>query len=156
MTYSNVIAMACEELGIPYSDYELHFEAHIIACMSTFKSSHILIPFRMDLDVEDGRILLPKNAMKVNFVGTYMDGFDIQGRYIVLDRPLCTLYDGGTCRVDFEGFDMVDGDILLPSEAYARMLVAYIGWKHSRKMEKPRHIMDDYYREYVNTKRALL
>jgi hypothetical protein len=156
MTYSNVIAMACEELGVPFSDYELAFEVHIANCMATFKSSDILMPFTESFDVIDGRILLPKNVIKVNFVGGYMDGFDRQGRYIVLDLPLCTLYNDSECEIKYEGFEILDGDIVLPNESYARMLIAYIGWKHSRKMEKPRHIMDDYYREYVNTKRGIL
>lgn len=157
MTYSNVIAMACEELGVPFADYELMFESHIRNCLTTFKSSRILTPLREDILVEQGRILLPTNAIKVTLVAGYMDGWSIQGRYIVLERALCTLYDETEVEVCYEGLDKdEDGEVIIPDESFGRMLIAYIGWKHSRKMERPRHIMDDYYREYVNTKRALI
>lgn len=157
MTYTNVIAIACEELGVPFSDYELQFEVHIQNCMSTFKSSRILNPVSETISVDQGRIRIPSNMMKVNTVAGYMDGWDIQGQYIVLNRAMCTLFDGDDVEVCGAGLiKNDDGLIELPDESFVRMLVAYIGWKHSRKMEKPRHIMEDYRIEYINTKRALL
>jgi len=159
MTYTDVIAMACEELGVPFSDYELIFENYIKDCMATFKSSTTLSHLEVDVEIEDGRGMLPAGVVKVDSVCGYSEMWDVQGRYIVLSGWLLAEYDEDTVHVHYRGWNTDEnGDIVLPSEAFRRMLVAYIGWKHTRKFFErySRDIREDYRIEFINTKRALL
>lgn len=159
MTYQDVIALACEELGVPFSDYELIFENYINDCMATFKSSSHLTIFEEDIEIEDGRGLLPKGVIKVDSVCGYREMWDVQGRYLVLSDWLLREYDDDTVHVHYKGLSRDDdGNVILPSEAFRRMLVAYIGWKHTRKFfnSYPRDIREDFKTEFITTKRALI
>jgi len=155
MKIEDVIAAACEELQISYSENALWFKVLVNQVMRTFRSSHATHVYDILLTAEDSRITLPDGYNKLLTVhlcngGLYCEkyDFDIQNDCIIFKSQL-GIIDGYKFNIKYRGFPVDEhGDLILKPE-WERMFVAYIGWKYSRRhFERYAPVMDSFKREY--------
>lgn len=162
MKKQEVIAAACEELGVSYENNALWFELLINQAVETFNTSTKFDIYEECLVVEDSRVLLPKNFSRLIVFGSkngscWIEGLDysIQGRYIIFASRL-DIPDGLITVLRYKGLALDDdGEVYLP-DRWERMLVSYIGYKYSRKFHKdyPAYIIQDYKKEFAQQKAA--
>lgn len=160
MKKSEVIAAACEELGISYENNALWFEVLIDQAIMTFNTATKFDMYSQNVVVDCHRAKLPCNFVRLvsvkNTAGAcYFEGPDyiIQGRYIIFSS-LLDLPEDWEVVVTYKGLALdPDGETYIP-EKWERMLVAYLGWKYSRKYHKdyPAYIIQDYKREFGQQK----
>lgn len=157
-----VIAAACEELGVSYENNALWFEILIDQAVATFNTATKLDQYEDCVEVHDKRALLPSNFTKLKSVknqhgACYFEGWDfsVQGRYIIFSSMLDIL-DGQKVVISYLGLALDDeGEVYLP-ERWERMLVSYLCWKYSRRHHKdyPAYIIQDYKKEFAQQKAA--
>jgi|APGre2960657373_1045057.scaffolds.fasta_scaffold117670_1 hypothetical protein len=155
MKIEDVIAAACEELQISYSENALWFKILVNQVLKTFRSGSNLRNYTYISEIEDSRLPLPNSWNQVLSVSTcegqtYCESYDfeIQNDYAIFMSAL-EIADGTKFVISYKGYPVdEDGTVYLKDE-WERMLVAYIGWKYSRRhFDRYAPVMDNYKREY--------
>jgi hypothetical protein len=161
MIIEDVIAAASEELNTSYENNALWFEVLINQAIKSHKTIKKLIEKQVTLEVTDKKAVLPVGWFKIK--GVYLQpinekycediDYTIQGDTIIFDCALA-LSDGAKLSVVYLGLRTDDkGNIIVPEE-WERMLVAYVGWKYTRRYVKDFGVavMQNYQREYQTQK----
>lgn len=157
----NVISAACEELGVGYGENYLWFRVLINQALMTMKNSKRFVTYHEKFTVEDGKVELPVGSVRVFKV--CKDGdclFEEFSDYTVQNSLLsfCSkvVEDGDEVSVTYKGLRRDSDGQLWIEEDWERMLVAYIGWKYTRKhFEKyPGFLIQNYQREFITQKAA--
>lgn len=155
MKVEDVIAAACEELQVSYSENAMWFKVLINQVMKTFRSGSHLRYYSSTSEILDSRLQIPDGWVKIIDVRTcegakYCESYDydIQNDYVIFNSALA-IPDGTKFVIEYKGFPVdADGNIYLRNE-WERMLVSYIGWKYSRRhFERYAPVMDNFKREY--------
>ncbi len=157
----DVISAACEELNVGYGENYLWFRVLIDQALKTMKNSKRFVNYTDQFTVEDGKVELPIGTARVFKV--CKDGYclfeefkdySIQNSLISFCDDIVS--DGSTVTVTYKGLRRdSDGELWIEDD-WERMLVAYIGWKFTRKhFEKyPAYIIQNYQREFITQKAA--
>jgi hypothetical protein len=155
MKIEDVIAAASEELQVSYSENALWFKVLVNQVLTTFRAASVQRTFNVVIEAEDSRLKLPEGytvVKKVNICdgASYCEGFDyeIQNGYIIF-KSILNIADNTRFEVEYRGFPIDDeGNVYLKPE-WERMLVAYIGWKYSRRhFDRYGAVLESYKREY--------
>jgi hypothetical protein len=155
MKIEDVIAAACEELQVSYSENALWFKVLVNQVLKTFRSGANLRYYTATDEVIDSRLPLPEGWLRILHVRTcegaqYCENYDydIQNDHVIFNSAL-EIPDGSKFVVEYKGFPVdSDGKVYLKDE-WERMLVGYIGWKYSRRhFERYAPVMENYKREY--------
>lgn len=163
MKIQDVIASACEELNCSYEANALWFEVLINQAVRSHKTSNKFQVKTVEEKSMDFKVQLPKDFSKLINVFLCSAGeiycpdidFTIQNDCIVFDSNL-GMSDGTKIGIKYLGLKTDDeGTLILPDD-WERMLVAYIGWKYSRRYAREFGvaIMQNYQREYQTQKLA--
>ncbi len=163
MIIEDVIAAASEELNTSYENNALWFEVLIHQAIKSHKTVKKLIEKMETLEVTDRKATLPSGWAKIK--GIYLCpanekfcedvDYTIQGDTIIFDSGIA-MGDGTKINVVYLGLRTDDkGNPIVPNE-WERMLVAYIGWKYTRRYIKDFGVavMQNYQREYQTQKLA--
>lgn len=163
MRIDDIISAAAEELNCSYEANALWFEILIHQAIKSHKTRKKLIEKYADLYVTDKKTVLPNDWVKI--VGIFLCpsnekycpdiDYTIQGDTVIFDSNL-TIQDGTKLKVMYLGLRTDEyGNLFIPDD-WERMLVAYIGWKYSRRYFKDFGvaIIQNYQREYQNQKLA--
>ena len=155
MKIEDVIAAAAEELQVSYAENALWFKVLVNQVLKTFRSGSNLRYYSVTDEVTDSRLPLPEGWVKIITVRTcegasYCEtyDYDIQNEYVIFNSAL-EIPDGSKFVIEYKGFPVDStGNVYLKDE-WERMLVAYIGWKYSRRhFERYAPVMENYKREY--------
>lgn len=155
MKIEDVIAAASEELQVNYGENALWFKVLINQALKTFRAASVQRFYNVVLEAEDSRLKLPEGVMSVKRVklcdgGYYCEDIDfaIQNEYIIF-KSILNIEDGARFEVEYKGFPIDnEGRVHLKPE-WERMLVAYIGWKYSRRhFDRYGSVMESYRREF--------
>ena len=159
MKINDVIAAAAEDLGVSYENNALWFKVLINQAIRSHRTTKTLASKSEDVEVYDGKSDLPNGWIKVvsvcNGKKTLCPDIDysIQNNTIIFDS--CKEYKDGTkIKFNYIGLNTDDsGQIVIPDD-WERMLVAYIGWKYTRRYVKDYGVtvMQNYQREYQHQK----
>jgi hypothetical protein len=162
MKKQEVIAAACEELGVSYENNALWFELLINQAIETFNTSNKFDVYQECLKTQDSRVLLPQNFSRlVSFSNKnghcWIEGleYSVQGRYIIFSSRL-DIPDDLEVVLKYKGLALdEEGEVYIP-ERWERMLVSYIAYKYSRKFHKDyaAYIIQDYKKEFAQQKAA--
>ena len=174
MKMDDVIAAACEELNCSYEANALWFEVLINQAVRSHKSMSKLIEKSAVLETSDNKLILPSDVAKMIGVYLCVSGekycpdidYTIQGdtlifvKYaaVVNNTVVSMVADGTKILVKYYGlYTDEDGVFVIPDD-WERMLVAYIGWKYSRRYIKDYGVglMQNYQREFQSQKLANL
>lgn len=163
MKVQDVIAAATEELNTSYENNALWFEVLVYQAIRSHKTVKKYKQKHVRLEAEDNKIVLPLGWFRLDYI--YQCGSqtklcpDID--YEVQDD--CIVFDSSKNVSDGTKFDAwlwllnVDsnGELVIPDD-WERMLVAYIGWKYTRRYIKDFGVavMQNYQREYQTQKLA--
>ncbi len=163
MKIDDIISAACEELNCSYEANALWFEVLINQAIRSHKTTKKLILKDVELTLADNKATLPSDFTKlvrVYFCGaqtldSYCPDIDytIQGHTLIF---LKTMEDGLKINFQYYGLNTdSDGVFVIPDD-WERMLVAYIGWKYTRRYAKDFGVavMQNYQREYQTQKLA--
>ena len=170
MKIDDIIAAACEELNCSYENNALWFEVLINQAMRSHKTRNKLIEKQESLTIYDNKATIPVDVSKIIGVYLCVSGekycpdvdYTIQGEVLVF-RNYPALVNGEVIKMVADGTKIVfkyyglrtdeHGSLILP-EDWERMLVAYIGWKYTRRYFKDFGvaIIQNYQREYQNQK----
>jgi hypothetical protein len=164
MRLNDAIASACEQLGVSYQENFLWFEILSRQVFKTFKSYKVFKTKTVDIELFDGKALLPDDFISIVSVGgeectSYCEGrdYDVMDNYIAF----CSdngLEDGDEVSVTYKALATdSNGDPIIPDD-WERMLVGYFCWKYTLKHFKifNQFVIDQYKREYTNQKQALV
>jgi hypothetical protein len=172
MKIDDVIAAACEELNCSYENNALWFEVLINQAMRSHKTANKLIEKQETLTIYDNKAMMPVDISKI--LGIYQCtssekycpdiDYTIQGdllifrNYPALINSLVVkmIPDGEKVLLKYMGLRTdEDGLIVFPND-WERMLVAYIGWKYTRRYFKDFGvaIIQNYQREFQTQKLA--
>lgn len=163
MKKEDVIAAATEELNTSYENNALWFEILINQAIRSHKTVSKLRYYHIDEKVYDNKISLPNGWTRLNEVHLCKTGgkfcpdidFCVQDNTLIFDSGL-GLVDGTQIHIAYSGLNVdKEGEIVIPDD-WERMLVAYIGWKYTRRYIKDFGvaIMQNYQREYQTQKLA--
>lgn len=163
MRIEDIIAAASEELNTSYENNAIWFEVLIHQAIRSHKTIKKLAEKSETLEVFDHKITLPVGWHKIlgiylcNTTEKYCEGYDytIQNDTVIFNSAI-PLVDGTQVVVMYLGLRTDnDGNLLIPDD-WERMLVAYIGWKYTRRYIKDfgMGVMQNYQREYQNQKLA--
>lgn len=163
MRIDDIIAAASEELNCSYEANALWFEVLINQAVKSHKTRKKLVEKYQDVFVTDRKIVLPDGWVKI--LGIYLcsinekycpdKDYSVQGDTVIFDSNL-PIPDGTQLKVMYLGLRTDDhGEIIIPDD-WERMLVAYIGWKYTRRYIKDFGVavMQNYQREYQTQKLA--
>jgi hypothetical protein len=163
MRVDDVIAAACEELNCSYEANALWFEVLINQAMRSHKTSNKLQQKDVTLEIYDNKIQIPSDWNRI--VGIYHKAsgekycpdidYAIQNDCAIFDSAL-NFSDGDKVIFRYMGLAMdKDGQVVIPDD-WERMLVAYIGWKYTRRYNRDFNmgIMQNFQREYQTQKLA--
>lgn len=161
MKIEDVIASACEELNCSYESNALWFEVLVNQAIRSHKTTKKLIQKSTTLTLVDSKATIPSDFTRLigvslcNVKSNYCPDIDytIQGDTLVF---ICTMPDDTKVEFKYFGLNMdEDGAFIVPDD-WERMLVAYIGWKYSRRYAREFGvaIMQNYQREYQTQKLA--
>jgi hypothetical protein len=163
MKIDDIIAAACEELNCSFESNAVWFEVLINQAIRSHKTIKKLIEKNETFEVIDNKFMLPTDVHKI--IGIYLcsttekycEGYDydIQGDLVIFN-PAIPFADGTKITLVYMGLRTdQDGALMIPDD-WERMLVAYIGWKYSRRYIKEfgMGIMQNYQREYQTQKLA--
>jgi len=165
MKITDVIAAASEELGVSYENNALWFKVLTYQAIRSHKTRKKYKQIHRRLEVYNDKIELPECWFKLDYV--YQCNQDksnqaklcpdidyyVQDNYIIFKEPK---EDGAKYDVWFLALNEdADGNVVIP-EDWERMLVAYIGWKYTRRYAKeyPAYVMQSFQREYQTQKLA--
>jgi hypothetical protein len=163
MKIQDVIASASEELNTSYENNGLWFEVLINQAIRSHKTTKKLKTYNKRLESDDNKIVLPEGWVKIWSLTKCFSGeklcpdidYCIQNNTAVFDTALA-IPDGTKFDFRYEGLNVdEEGEIVIPDD-WERMLVAYIGWKYSRRYIKDFGVavMQNYQREYQTQKLA--
>jgi hypothetical protein len=163
MKVQDVIAAASEELNASYENNALWFEVLINQAVKTHKTPRKFKEIDVILKAYDNKITLPEGWLRI--MGLYLCGsgeklcpdidYGIQNDCIIFDSGL-GIADGTKFTFRYYGLNIdSDGGLIVPDD-WERMLVAYIGWKYTRRYIKDFGVavMQNYQREYQTQKLA--
>lgn len=167
MKIDDIIASAAEELNCSYEANALWFEVLVNQAIRSHKTMNKLIEKNTEIVIVDDKVTLPTDFVKligVNYcVQSAMNqtsfhycpnvDYTIQGDTLIFLKPL---KDGTKLNLNYYGLNVdKDGAFIIPDD-WERMLVAYIGWKYTRRYAKDFGIavMQNYQREYQTQKLA--
>lgn len=161
MKIEDVIAAACEELNCSYETNALWFEVLIYQAVRSHKTIKKLADKTKVIEVYDNKAVLPDGWSKIKSVSlcgteiTYCPDLDysIQNDTIIFDFALAVA-DGTKFDVRYLGLKTDDHENLIIPDDWERMLVAYIGWKFTRRNIKDFGVavMQNFQREYQTQK----
>lgn len=163
MKVEDVISAACEELNCSYEANALWFEVLINQAVRSHKTANKLQQKDVDVELYDNKATIPADWTRV--VGVYHKAsgekycpdidYTIQGDCIIFDSAL-NFSDGTDIVFRYMGLKTDKDGILILPEDWERMLVAYIGWKYTRRYNRDFNmgIMQNYQREYQTQKLA--
>ena len=163
MKIDDIISAASEELNCSYEANALWFEVLIYQAIKSHKTRKKMVEKTADSFVTDKKIILPDGWFKILAVYICSNGeifcpeidYTIQGDTLIFDSNLA-VEDGTKIKVMYLGLRTDEhGDLLIPDD-WERMLVAYIGWKYTRRYIKDFGVavMQNYQREYQTQKLA--
>lgn len=163
MKIDDIIAAACEELNTSYENNALWFEVLINQAIRSHKTTNKLILKNSELTIADRKATIPSDftkLVKVYFCGAQVNehycpdlDYTIQGHTLIF---LKDIEDGTNVQFEYYGLNTdADGVFIIPDD-WERMLVAYIGWKYTRRYIKDFGVavMQNYQREYQTQKLA--
>lgn len=163
MRIDDVISAASEELNASYENNALWFEVLIHQAIRSHKTRDKFVEKNDKLKIYDYKVTLPKDWHKVlgiylcNTTEKYCEGIDynIQGDTVIFN-PSKAITDGLEILVSYLGLRTDSEDNIVIPDNWERMLVAYIGWKYTRRYIKDfgMGVMQNYQREYQNQKLA--
>lgn len=165
MKINDVISAAAEELGVSFENNYLWFKVLIYQAIRSHKTTKKYKQIHKTLKTYNNTIELPEGWFKLDYI--YLCNsqqsdqiklcpdidYYIQDNYIVFnsDKEDETKYE-----VWYKALNQDDsGDVVIPDD-WERMLVAYIGWKYTRRYAKeyPAYVMQSFQREYQTQKLA--
>jgi len=81
--------------------------------------------------------------------------YTLQGDTLIFDSSKC-ISDGTKVELRYLGLRTDDHDNIILPDDWERMLVAYIGWKYTRRYAKeyPAYVMQSFQREFQTQKLA--
>ena len=163
MKIEDVISAASEELNTSYENNALWFEVLINQAIRTHKTSQKFKETLKRLETQDSKLTLPYGWIRIMGLYRCPSGeklcpdidYSIQNNTVVFDTGLA-IPDG--TKFDFRYYSLnidENGELVIP-EDWERMLVAYIGWKYTRRYIKDFGVavMQNYQREYQTQKLA--
>lgn len=161
MIIEDVIAAASEELNTSYENNAVWFEVLINQAIKSHKTIRKLVEKTESLYVTDRKATLPSNWYKIKGIylcpvnEKYCEDVDytIQGDTIIFDSGIA-MADGTKINVVYLGLRTDSNGNLEVPEEWERMLVAYIGWKYTRRYIKDFGVavMQNFQREYQTQK----
>lgn len=163
MKIDDVISAACEELNSSYEANALWFEVLINQAIRSHKTMRKLTDKSKVIEIFDSKGTMPDGWSKLKSIilcGTEQSfcpdiDYTIQGDTIIFDSSKA-IADGTKVEIRYLGLRTdSDDNIILPDD-WERMLVAYIGWKYTRRYIKDFGVavMQNYQREYQTQKLA--
>jgi hypothetical protein len=163
MKIEDVIAAASEELNTSYENNALWFEVLINQAIRSHKTMRKLADKSKIVEAFDGKLTLPEGWSKIKNIilcgteQTYCPDIDytIQNDTLIFDSVL-SVSDGTKFEIRYFGLRTDSDDNLIIPDDWERMLVAYIGWKYTRRYIKDFGVavMQNYQREYQTQKLA--
>lgn len=163
MKLEDVISAACEELNCSYENNALWFEVLVNQAIRSHKTMRKYVEKSKTLVINDSKATLPINWFKVirvtlcNTNEHYCPDIDyvIQGDTIIFDHALA-MVDGTKVVFHYFGLNTDNDDNIIIPDDWERMLVAYIGWKYTRRYiaDFGTAVMANYQREYQTQKLA--
>ncbi|NBW34834.1 MAG: hypothetical protein EBR30_07415 [Cytophagia bacterium] len=161
MKIDDIIAAASEELNCGYEANALWFEVLINQAIKSHKTIKKFIEKTENVEVSDRKITLPSGWFKIK--GVYLCGtsekycedidYTIQGETLIFDSAI-PLADGTKISIIYLGLRTDEDDNIVIPDDWERMLVAYVGWKYTRRYIKDFGVavMQNYQREYQTQK----
>ena len=163
MKIDDVISAACEELNCSYEANALWFEVLVNQAIRSHKTMRKLTDKSKTLEIFDNKATMPDGWSKIKNIilcGTeqvYCPDIDytLQGDTLIFDSSKC-ISDGTKVELRYLGLRTDDHDNIILPDDWERMLVAYIGWKYTRRYAKDFGVavMQNYQREYQTQKLA--
>lgn len=163
MRIDDIIAAACEELNCGYEANALWFEVLINQAIRSHKTMGKLADKSKIVEIYDSKATMPDGWSKLKEVSfcsvkkTLCPDIDytIQNDTIIFNSAL-TIPDGTKIEIRYMGLRTDSDDNLIIPDDWERMLVAYIGWKYTRRYAKDFGvaIMQNYQREFQTQKLA--
>jgi hypothetical protein len=161
MKIEDIIASAAEELNASYENNALWFEVLINQAIRSHRTPKLLVEKNYNLEVNDEKTVLPNGWSKI--IGLYLCStnekfcpdidYTIQDNIVIFDSSK-NMQDGTKVNFRYYGLKQDEhGKLSIPDD-WERMLVAYIGWKYTRRYFKDFGvaIIQNYQREYQNQK----
>lgn len=163
MKINDIISAAAEELGISFENNALWFEVLIYQALRSHKTPNLYVPKKVLIEVLDNKLTLPSDLLRLECVTTkcetslYCENihYCLQGDTLVFMKSE-GIADGTQIQISYMGLNTdEDGYIIIP-DSWERMLVAYIGWKYTRRYPKeyPAYVMQSFQREFQTQKLA--
>lgn len=163
MRIDDVIAAASEELNASYENNALWFEVLIHQAIRSYKTPRKFRENHIRLEAQDNKIILPDGWMRILGLYNCASGlkycpdidYVVQNECIVFDTALA-IADKTRFELRYHGLNINEhGELMIPDD-WERMLVAYIGWKYTRRYIKDFGVavMQNYQREYQTQKLA--
>lgn len=163
MRIEDIIAASAEELGVSYENNALWFEVLVYQALRSHKTPNLYVPKKKVIEVFDNKFTLPSDLLKLECITTKCETslfcekvhYCLQGD-VVAFFPESSIADGTQIQVSYKGLNTdEDGYIIIP-DTWERMLVAYIGWKYTRRYAKeyPAYVMQSFQREFQTQKLA--
>jgi hypothetical protein len=163
MRLEDVISAACEELNCSYENNALWFEVLVNQAIRSHKTMKKYIEHSKTLKVQDSKLTLPINWFRItevrlcNTEERYCPDIDytIQGDTLIF-RSEIGMHDGALIVVSYYGLNTDSDDNIIIPDDWERMLVAYIGWKYTRRYinDFGAGVMQNFQREYQTQKLA--
>lgn len=163
MRLEDVIAAASEELNCSYENNALWFEVLINQAIRSHKTMKKYVEQSKTLKVNDSKLTLPVNWFRIievrlcNTEERYCPDIDytIQGDTLIF-RSEIGMHDGALIVVSYYGLNTDEDDNIIIPDDWERMLVAYIGWKYTRRYiaDFGAGVMQNFQREYQTQKLA--
>jgi hypothetical protein len=163
MKLEDIIAAACEELNCSYENNALWFEVLVNQAIRSHKTMNKYVHKNANLVVTDSKATLPSDWFRITHVSlcntTQIFCLDtdycIQGDTIVFNTAV-HVPDGTKIVVHYYGLNTDKDDNIIIPDDWERMLVAYIGWKYTRRYinDFGVAVMQNYQREYQTQKLA--
>jgi hypothetical protein len=163
MKIDDVIAAATEELNCSYEANALWFEVLINQAFRSHKTMNKLEMKQVILKVMDNKIQIPVDWSRLVSVYHCDSGekycpdidYSVQNDTIIFNSALA-LPTGARIYVHYYGLRTDEHGLIVIPNDWERMLVAYIGWKYTRRYIKDFGVavMQNYQREYQTQKLA--
>lgn len=161
MKIEDVISSASEELNTSYESNALWFEVLIYQAIRSHKTMAKLADKQKTIEVYDNKATLPEGWSKIQSITlcntkvTYCADIDyvIQNDTLIFASEL-GVADGTKFNIRYLGLRTDENENLIIPDNWERMLVAYIGWKYTRRYIKDFGVavMQNYQREYQTQK----
>jgi hypothetical protein len=161
MKIDDVISAACEELNCSYESNALWFEVLIHQAVRSQKTSKKFMDKHTYATIEDSKFEMPAGWARLDGIYLYKTGhkycpdidYCLQNNVVIFDSSL-GLQDGTKVTYYYKTLTVDKKNRLILPDDWERMLVAYIGWKYSRRYAKDfgLSVMQNFQREYQTQK----